>query len=90
MQSDNFNLSTSKVIPTNAEVQSNGLGGLGKTEIDSSGMIGNKINGVNGIQNGLANGKVIHTKRYNNGDPDFRNGDTTAKSNINLRELKID
>lgn len=85
---DNFNLPTSKVIPTNTEAQSNGLGGLSKTEIDSSSTIGNKINGVNDVQNGLANGKVTHAERYNNGDPEFHNGDT--KPNINLRELKID
>ncbi|KAM0726308.1 TRPL translocation defect protein 14 [Formica fusca] len=81
------------------EIQSNGL------DCKASGTLSSNLNGqqsngqaicnksINGVQNGLANGKATFAERYNiNGDrkPEVCNGDPTTKLDESLRKLRVE
>lgn len=79
-----------------AEIQSNGL------DCKASGTLNSSLNGqqaickksINGVQNGLANGKATFTERCNiNGDdrkPEVCNGGPTTKLDESLRKLNVE
>lgn len=77
------------------EIQSNGL------DCKASNTLSSTLNGqqaicnksINGVQNGLANGKATFAERCNmNGDdrkPEVYNGGPITKLNESLRKLKV-
>ncbi|XP_072745569.1 TRPL translocation defect protein 14 isoform X2 [Anoplolepis gracilipes] len=77
------------------EIQSNGL------DCKVSGTLSSSLNGqqaicnksINGVQNGLTNGKATFAERYNiNGDgrkPEVCNGSSTTNLNESLQKLKV-
>lgn len=95
---ENQDINLSKSL---TEIQSNGL------DCKTSDTLSSNLNGqqsicqaicnkksINGVQNGLANGKAMFAERCNiNGDgrkPEVCNGDPTAKLDESLRKLRVE